>query len=71
MVTEVPVYLFTGFLESGKTTFMQETLEEEEFNIDEKTLLLICEEGEVEYDPAHIATSEIVRLHPRIKKSAA
>ncbi|MDO4868672.1 MAG: GTP-binding protein [Bacillota bacterium] len=60
MVTEVPVYLFTGFLESGKTTFMQETLEEEEFNIDEKTLLLICEEGEVEYDPARFYNSEDV-----------
>ena len=23
---EIPVYLFTGFLESGKTTFIQETL---------------------------------------------
>ncbi len=47
----VPVYLFTGFLESGKTKFIQETLEDERFNGGEKTLLLLCEEGEEEYDP--------------------
>ena len=50
MITEVPVYLFTGFLDSGKTTFIQEVMEEEEFNEGERTLLLLCEEGEVEYD---------------------
>lgn len=49
---EVPVYLFTGFLESGKTKFIQETLEDERFNTGEKTLLLVCEEGEEEYDPS-------------------
>ena len=48
---EIPVYLFTGFLESGKTTFIQETLAGSDFNIGERTLLLMCEEGEVEYNP--------------------
>ena len=47
---EIPVYSFTGFLESGKTKFIQETLEDERFNAGERTLLLICEEGEEEYD---------------------
>ena len=47
---EIPVYLFTGFLEAGKTKFMQGTLEDERFNSGEKTLLLVCEEGEEEYD---------------------
>ena len=47
---EIPVYAFTGFLESGKTKFIQETLEDERFNAGERTLLLICEEGEEEYD---------------------
>lgn len=42
---EIPVYLFTGFLESGKTTFIQETLEDPAFNEGQKTLLLVCEEG--------------------------
>ncbi len=49
---EFPVYLFTGFLDSGKTTFIQSTLEDSRFNAGEKTLLLICEEGEVEFDPS-------------------
>lgn len=46
---EIPVYLFTGFLESGKTTFIQEALEGDDFNAGERTLLLLCEEGEEEY----------------------
>ena len=46
----IPVYVFTGFLESGKTKFIQETLEDERFNSGERTLLLVCEEGIEEYD---------------------
>ena len=49
---EIPVYLFTGFLESGKTKFIQETLEDERFNAGEYTLLVVCEEGEEEYEPS-------------------
>lgn len=49
---EIPVYLFTGFLESGKTKFIQETLEDPRFNTGEKTLVLLCEEGIEEYDIA-------------------
>ncbi len=48
---ETPVYLFTGFLDSGKTLFIQDTLEDKRFNQGERTLLLICEEGEEEYHP--------------------
>lgn len=47
----VPVYLFTGFLDAGKTTFIQETLEDPGFNTGEKTLVLLCEEGEEEFHP--------------------
>lgn len=46
----VPVYLFTGFLESGKSTLIKETLLDPGFTGDEKTLLLVCEEGIEEYD---------------------
>lgn len=46
----IPVYAFTGFLESGKTKFIQETLEDPRFNAGERTLLLVCEEGEEEFD---------------------
>ena len=48
--TTVPIYLIAGFLESGKTTFLRFTLEQEYFRIDGKTLLILCEEGEEEYD---------------------
>ncbi len=47
---QIPVYLFTGFLDSGKSTFIQSTMEDKRFNAGEKTLLIRCEEGEVEYD---------------------
>lgn len=47
---EIPLYLFTGFLEAGKTGMIRETLEDERFNSGEKTLLLVMEEGEEEYD---------------------
>ena len=47
---EIPVYVFTGFLDSGKTKFIQETLEDVRFNAGERTLLLVFEEGEEEYD---------------------
>ena len=49
-MTEIPVYVFTGVLDSGKTKFIQETLEDERFNAGERTLLLVFEEGEEEYD---------------------
>lgn len=47
---ETPVYLFVGFLESGKTKFIQETLEDARFDTGENTLLLVMEEGEECYD---------------------
>ena len=47
---QLPVYVFTGFLDSGKTKFIQETLEDPRFNAGERTLLLVFEEGEEEYD---------------------
>lgn len=59
---EIPVYLFTGFLEAGKTKFIQETLEDERFNKGERTLLLLCEEGEEEYEPDRFS-GENVFLH--------
>ncbi len=47
---QIPVYVFTGFLDSGKTKFIQETFEDQRFNAGERTLLLVFEEGEEEYD---------------------
>lgn len=56
---EIPVYLFTGFLDAGKTTFIQETLEDPQFNGGEKTLVLMCEEGEAELMPIAFASSNV------------
>ncbi len=47
---EVSVYMFLGFLDSGKTKFIQETLEDPRMENGERTMLLVCEEGEEEYD---------------------
>lgn len=55
---EIPVYLFLGFLESGKTKFIQETFEDERFDSGERTLLLVMEEGEEEYDSSRFAVRD-------------
>lgn len=56
---DVPVYLFLGFLESGKTKFIQETLEDTRFNQGEKTVILMCEEGIEEYDLAAFKSGNV------------
>ncbi len=57
---EIPVYLFTGFLDGGKSTFIQSTLEDRRFNSGEKTLLICCEEGEVEYDFSAFSSQNVI-----------
>ena len=47
----VPVYIVTGFLDSGKTRFINEMLADPGFSEGERTLIIRCEEGEDEYDP--------------------
>ena len=50
---ETAVYLFTGFLEAGKTSFIAETMKDPNFNDGKhKYLVICCEEGEEELDPA-------------------
>ena len=56
----MPVYLFTGFLEAGKTKLIQETLEDKRFCNGERTLLLVCEEGEEEYAPDQFADRSVM-----------
>lgn len=56
----IPVYLFTGFLESGKTKFIQETLEDKRFHKNEKTLVLVCEEGIEEFEPSKIPSKHVL-----------
>lgn len=52
---ETPVYLFSGFMDSGKTSLIKETLIEEDFGEGARTLLIVCEDGEVEYEEAELA----------------
>ena len=59
MQQEVSVYLFLGFLESGKTKFIQETLEDPRMENGENTVLLICEEGEEEYSPEKFGVGKV------------
>ena len=46
----VVVYLMTGFLESGKTSFLKQTIDKQYFKIDGTTVIILCEEGEEEYE---------------------
>ena len=48
---ELPVYMITGFLESGKTSFILDTISDKQFTRGQRTLIIACEEGEVEYSP--------------------
>lgn len=46
---EIPVYLFSGFMDSGKSSLIRETLIEGDFSENGNTLLILCEDGEVEF----------------------
>ena len=56
---DVNVFLFLGFLESGKTKFIQETLEDPRMENGGRTMLLVCEEGEEEYDPSKFKVKNV------------
>lgn len=48
------VYIIYGFLESGKSQFINFTVSQDYFKQDEPTLIIQCEEGEVEYDETEL-----------------
>ena len=56
MAKEIPVYLFTGFMDSGKTSLVEETLFENEFTDGAKGLIIMCEDGDVEYNVDKLRT---------------
>ncbi len=56
---EISVYVFLGFLDSGKTKFIQETLEDPRMDTGERTMLLVCEEGEEEYAPERFKVKNV------------
>ena len=59
-----PVFIINGFLEAGKTEFIKFTMQQEYFQTRGKTLILLCEEGENEYEPellsAHNTVVEVI-----------
>ena len=61
-MANVPVYLFLGFLDSGKTKFIHETLCDKRFQDGDKTLVILCEEGEEELDTSKYAGGRNVTI---------
>ena len=58
---ELPVYLFAGFLDAGKTQFINNILADG-FAAQDRTLLIRCEEGELDYDPAVLDNVVVVTV---------
>ena len=61
MAREVPIFIFNGLLESGKTTMIARFLQNPQITDDKKVLLILCEEGIEEIDDAllmqkHVST---------------
>ena len=56
----IPVYVINGFLDSGKTEFITYTLGQPYFQTRSTTLLVVCEEGENEYDERLLKKSRTV-----------
>ncbi|MCR5421240.1 MAG: GTPase [Lachnospiraceae bacterium] len=54
------VYFVNGFLEAGKTTFIKELIGRESFRISGKTLILLCEEGDLEYEEKELEDSDSI-----------
>ena len=55
----LPVFLFTGFLDAGKTTFLQSMLEDPGFNEGQRTLVILCEDGEEELVPSRFSINNV------------
>ena len=52
--SRIPLYLITGFLDAGKTTMLTDTMNMDYFNDGQRTVLLLCEDGETEIGRAHV-----------------
>lgn len=61
-MARIPVYLFLGFLDGGKTKFIHETLCDRNFQDGDKTLVILCEEGEEELDTSKYAGGKNVTI---------
>lgn len=58
----MPVFLIDGFLEAGKTRFIKFTMQQDYFLTEGKTLLIVCEEGEEEYDSELLSETQTVAV---------
>lgn len=61
-MANIPVYLFLGFLDGGKTKFIHETLCDKRFQDGDRTLVILCEEGEEELDTSKYAGGKYVTV---------
>lgn len=61
-MAEIPVYVISGFLESGKTTFLSETIQDKDFLDGGLSLLIACEEGEEEYDDKELEQLNVKKV---------
>lgn len=64
---QVPVFLVTGFLEGGKTTFVKEIFNDPDFADGDKVVLIACEEGIEEYEEKFLKDNNIT-LYPISEK---
>lgn len=56
MPEEIPIYLFTGFMDSGKTTLIKSTLIDDGFAEGGRVLIICCEDGEEEYGEEELSS---------------
>ncbi len=59
IIMDIPVYLFTGFMDSGKTSLITQTLQENDFGIGSRSLIIACEDGDEEYDEEALEKDKI------------
>ena len=60
---KMPLFLINGFLEAGKTQFIRFTLQQDYFQTEGKTLLIVCEEGEEEYEEELLKETKTVVMY--------
>ena len=67
------IYLFTGFLDSGKSSFINDTITTTDFCQNEKTVLIVSEQGEKEYSQEEIESfnCDIVYIHKEDEKNVS
>ena len=65
---EVPVFLVTGFLEGGKSTFVKEIFNDPEFAQGENITLIVCENGIEEYEESFLKKHNVKLVNVKSKE---